>query len=158
DEGVVKNKAVYVALAVDRAGKKDVLGLWIAQTEAATFWLRVMTELQSRGVEDILITLIDGLTGFPDAIHPVFPPPQIHPGVVPLGRQGFGYGPYGEGKRIAMEFRGIYRAPTEAAAAAALATFAQSAAGQRHPPIAALWQRHWEHVRPVFAYPPAIRR
>jgi putative transposase len=158
DEGIVKNKAVYVALGVDRAGKKDVLGLWIAQTEAATFWLRVMTELQSRGVEDILITLIDGLTGFPDAIHAVFPQAQIHHCVVHLVRQSLGYLPYGERKRVAVELRGIYRAPTEAAAAAALATFAQSAVGQRYPTIAALWQRHWEHVRPVFAYPPAIRR
>jgi putative transposase len=158
DEGVVKNKAVYVALGVDRSGKKDVLGLWIAQTEAATFWLRVMTELQSRGVEDILITLIDGLTGFPDAIHAVFPQAQIHHCVVHLVRQSLSYVPYGERKRVAVELRSIYRASTEAAAAAALATFAQSAAGQRYPTIAALWQRHWEHVRPVFAYPPAIRR
>ena len=158
DEGIVKNKAVYVALGVDRAGKKDVLGLWIAQTEAATFWLRVMTELQSRGVEDILITLIDGLTGFPDAIHAVFPQAQIHHCVVHLVRQSLGYLPYGERKRVAVELRSIYRAPTEAAAAAALATFAQSAVGQRYPTIAALWHRHWEHVRPVFAYPPAIRR
>jgi transposase-like protein len=158
DEGVVKNKAVYVALAIDRAGKKDVLGLWIAQTEAATFWLRVMTELQSRGVEDILVTLIDGLTGFPDAIHTVFPQAQIHHCVVHLVRQSLGYVPYGERKRVAEELRNIYRAPTEAAASTALATFAQSAAGQRYPTIAALWQRHWEHVRPVFAYPPVIRR
>lgn len=158
DEGVVKNKAVYVALGVDRAGRKDVLGLWIAQTEAATFWLRVMTELQSRGVEDMLITLIDGLTGFPDAIHTIFPQAQIHHCVVHLVRQSLGYVPWDERKRVATELRSIYRAPTEAAAAAALTAFAKSAVGQRYPTIAPLWQRHWEHVRPVFAYPPAIRR
>lgn len=158
DEGVVKNKAVYVALGVDRAGKKDVLGLWIAQTEAATFWLRVMTELQSRGVEDILIAQIDGLTGFPDAIHTIFPQAQIHHCVVHLVRQSLGYVPWGERKRVAVELRSIYRAPTEAAATAALAAFGASALGQRYPTIAPLWQRHWEHVRPVFAYPPAIRR
>jgi transposase-like protein len=158
DEGVVKNKAVYVALGVDRAGKKDVLGLWIAQTEAASFWLRVMTELQSRGVEDILIAQIDGLTGFPDAIHTIFPQAQIHHCVVHLVRQSLGYVPWGERKRVADELRSIYRAPTEAAAVAALSTFATSAVGQRYPTIAPLWQRHWEHVRPVFAYPPAIRR
>ena len=158
DEGVVKNKAVYVALGVDRAGKKDVLGLWIAQTEAASFWLRVMTELQSRGVEDILITLIDGLTGFPDAIHTVFPQAQIHHCVVHLVRQSLGYVPWGERKRVAEELRSIYRAPTEAAALTALTAFAQSPAGQRYPTIVPLWQRHWEYVRPVFAYPPAIRR
>jgi transposase-like protein len=158
DEGVVKNKAVYVALGVDRAGKKDVLGLWIAQTEAATFWLRVMTELQSRGVEDILIAQIDGLTGFPDAIHTIFPEAQIHHCVVHLVRQSLGYVPWGERKRVAVELRSIYRAPTEAAATAALTAFGASALGQRYPTIAPLWQRHWEHVRPVFAYPPAIRR
>ena len=76
DEGVVRNKAVYVALGVERAGRKDVLGLWVEQTEGAGFWLRVMTELKSRGVEDILIALIDGLAGFPDAIHAVFPRPR----------------------------------------------------------------------------------
>jgi transposase-like protein len=158
DEGVVKNKAVYVALGVDRAGKKDVLGLWIAQTEAATFWLRVMTELQSRGVEDILIAQIDGLTGFPDAIHTIFPQAHIHHCVVHLVRQSLGYVPWGERKRVAVELRSIYRAPTEAAATAALTAFGRSALGQRYPTIAPLWQRHWEHVRPVFAYPPAIRR
>lgn len=158
DEGVVKNKAVYVALGVDRAGKKDVLGLWIAQTEAATFWLRVMTELQSRGVEDMLIAQIDGLTGFPDAIHTIFPQAQIHHCVVHLVRQSLGYVPWGDRKRIATELRNIYRAPTEAAAEAALTAFATSPAGQRYPTIAPLWQRHWEYVRPVFAYPPAIRR
>jgi putative transposase len=78
DEGVVRNKAVYVALGVERSGRKDVLGLWVEQTEGAGFWLRVMTELRSRGVEDVLIALTDGLTGFPDAIHAVFPQTQIH--------------------------------------------------------------------------------
>lgn len=158
DEGVVKNKAVYIALGVDRGGKKDVLGLWIAQTEAATFWLRVMTELQSRGVEDILITLIDGLTGFPDAIHAVFPQAQIHHCVVHLVRQSLGYVAHRERKSIAAALRTIYRAPTEGAARAALHEFGQSEAGRRYPTIAPLWHRHWDYVCPVFAYPPAIRR
>jgi transposase-like protein len=158
EDGVVKNKADYVALGVDRAGKKDVLGLWIAPTEAASFWLRVMTELQSRGVEDILIAQIDGLTGFPKAIHTIFPAAQIHHCVVHLVRQSLGYVPWGERKRVAAELRSIYRAPTAAAAAAALTAFAASALGQRYPTIAPLWQRHWEYIEPVFAYPPAIRR
>jgi transposase-like protein len=158
DEGVVKNKAVYVALGVDREGRKDVLGLWIEQTEGATFWLRVMTELQSRGVEDILITLIDGLTGFPDAIHAVFPQAQIQHCVVHLVRQSLAYVPHQDRKQVAAELRLIYRAPTEEAALAALASFAQSAFGTRYPPIEPLWRRHWEYLRPAFAYPPAIRR
>lgn len=158
DEGVVKNKAVYVALGVDRAGLKDVLGLWIEQTEGAAFWLRVMTELQNRGVEDILIALIDGLTGFPDAIHAVFPQAEIHHCVVHLVRQSLGYVGYQDRRRVTTELRTLYRAPTEAAALAALERFAQSDCGTRYPTIALLWRRHWEYLRPVFAYPPAIRR
>ena len=158
DEGVVRNKAVYVALGVDRSGHKDVLGLWVEQTEGAGFWLRVMTELKSRGVEDILIALVDGLAGFPDAIHAVFPQAQVHHCVVHLVRQSLGYVPHRERKAVALELKAVYRAPTEAAAAAALRAFEASAFGTRYPTIAPLWRRHWEYVRPVFAYPPLIRR
>jgi transposase-like protein len=158
DEGIVKNKAVYLALGIDRSGMKDVLGLWIEQTEGAPFWLRVMTELKSRGVQDILITLIDGLTGFPDAIHAVFPQAQIHHCVVHLVRRSLGYVPHRERKRVADELRNIYRAPTEAAALEALRAFETGALSTRYPTIAPIWRRHWEYVRPAFAYPPAIRR
>jgi putative transposase len=158
DEGIVKNKAVYLALGIDRDGVKDVLGLWIAQTEGAAFWLRVMTELKSRGVEDILITLIDGLTGFPDAIQAVFPQAQIHHCVVHLVRRSLGYVPHRERKGVADALRNIYRAPTEVAAREALRTFEQSPVGMRYPTIAPIWHRQWEYLCPVFAYPPAIRR
>ena len=158
DEGVVRNKAVYVALGVDRAGRKDVLGLWIEQTEGAGVWLRVMTELKSRGVEDLLIALIDGLTGFPEAIHAVFPQAQIHHCVVHLVRQSLGYVPHRERKQVALDLKAIYRAPTEAAAEAALREFETSALGRRFPTIGPIWRRHWEYLRPVFVYPPLIRR
>ena len=158
DEGVVRNKAVYVALGVDQAGRKDVLGLWIEQTEGTGFWLRVMTELKSRGVEDLLIALIDGLTGFPEAIHAVFPQAQIHHCVVHLVRQSLGYVPHRERKQVALELKAIYRAPTEAAAEAALREFETSPLGRRFPTIAPIWRRHWEYLRPVFVYPPLIRR
>lgn len=158
DEGVVRNKAVYLAIGIGRDGTKDVLGLWIEQTEGAAFWLRVMTELQSRGVEDILIALVDGLAGFPDAITTVFPQTQVHHCMVHLVRGSLSYVPWSARRPVAAELRAIYRAPTEAAATAALEAFAQSPAGQRYPPIATMWRRHWEHIRPVFAYPPAIRR
>jgi len=158
DEGVVRNKAVYVALGVDQAGRKDVLGLWIEQTEGTGFWLRVMTELKSRGVEDLLIALIDGLTGFPEAIHAVFPQAQIHHCVVHLVRQSLGYVPHRERKQVALELKAIYRAPTEAAAEAALRAFETSPLGTRFPTIAPIWRRHWEYLRPVFVYPPLIRR
>ena len=158
DEGVVRNKAVYLALGVDRDGQKEVLGLWIEQTEGAGFWLRVMTELKSRGVEDVLVALVDGLVGFPDAITTVFPQAQVHHCVVHLVRQSLAYVNWKERKTVGHALRAIYRAPTEAAAAAALAAFTAGPWGARYPAITALWQRHWAYVRPVFAYPPEIRR
>ncbi len=158
DEGVVRNKAVYLALGVTRDGTKDVLGFWIQQTEGAAFWLRVMSELKSRGVEDILIALIDGLKGFPEAINSVFPQTQIHHCVVHLVRQSLAYVSWADRKKVATELKAIYRAPTLSAAEAALAAFEKGAWGKRFPPIADLWRRHWDHVRPVFQYPPEIRR
>jgi putative transposase len=158
DEGVVRNKAVYLALGVDRDGRKDVLGLWIEQTEGAAFWLRVMTELKSRGVEDILIALVDGLAGFPEAITTVFPQTQVHHCVVHLVRSSLSYVNWKERKTVGAALRAIYRAPTEAAADAALTAFTASPLGARYAVIGTLWRRHWDHVRPVFAYPPEIRK
>ena len=158
DEGVVRNKAVYLAIGISREGTKDVLGLWIEQTEGAAFWLRIMTELKSRGVEDILIALIDGLAGFPDAITAVFPQTQIHQCMVHLVRGSLSYVGWKQRRAVAEALRGIYRAPTEPAATAALAEFARGPWGEQYPPIATMWRRHWEYIRPVFTYPPAIRR
>lgn len=168
DEGTVRSKAVYLALGITPAGTKDLLGLWIEQTEGAKFWLRVMTELKSRGVEDILIALIDGLTGFPEAIAAVFPQTQIHTCVVHLVRRSLAFVSWKDRKRVASGLRGIYRAETVAAAQAALEAFAASPEGQRYPTIAplglaaaivlALWVRQWDAVTPAFAYPPEIRR
>lgn len=158
DEGTVRSKAVYVALGITRAGTKDVLGLWVEQTEGAKFWHRVLSELQTRGVADILIALIDGLTGFPDAITAVFPQTQIHTCVVHLVRRSLAFVSYQDRKRVAAALRAIYRAETVAAAEQALATFAASADGQRYPLIAPIWARAWAYVTPAFAYPPAVRR
>lgn len=158
DEGVVRNKAVYLALGITREGTKEVLGFWIQQTEGASFWLRVMSELKSRGVEDILIALIDGLKGFPEAINSIFPQTQIHHCVVHLVRQSLAYVSWTDRKKVATELRLIYRAPTLAAAEAQLAAFEKGTWGKRFPPIVALWRRHWDHVRPVFQYPPELRR
>jgi transposase-like protein len=158
DEGVVRNKAVYLALGITRTGSKDVLGLWIEQTEGAKFWHRVMTELQTRGVEDILIALIDGLTGFPDAVHAVFPQTQIHTCIVHLVRRSLAFVSYKDRKRIASLLRAIYRAETIAGAEAALEAFAASAEGLRYPTIAPLWRRQGDYLTPAFAYPPAIRK
>ena len=158
DEGTVRNKAVYLALGVDREGHKEVLGLWIEQTEGAGFWLRVMSELKARGVEDILVALVDGLVGFPDAITTVFPQAQVHHCVVHLVRQSLAFTSWKDRRHVGTALRAIYRAPTEAAASAALDDFAIGPWGTRYPAIAALWRRHWPHVVPVFAYPPEIRR
>jgi len=158
DEGVVRNTAVYLALGVDHDGRKDVLGLWIEQTEGAGFWLRVMTELKSRGVDDILVALVDGLVGFPEAITTIFPQAQVHHCVVHLVRQSLAYASWKERTLIAPALRAIYHAPTEAAAEAALEAFAGGPWGTRYPAITALWRRHWPYLRPVFAYPPEIRR
>lgn len=158
DEGVVRSKAVYVALGVTGTGSKEVLGLWIEQTEGARFWHRVLTELQGRGVQDILIALIDGLTGFPEAITAVFPQTQIHTCVVHLVRRSLAYVGWQDRKRVAAALRAIYRAETGALAEAALAAFTASADGQRYPQIAPIWERAWPYVLAAFAYPPAIRR
>lgn len=158
DEGTVRNKAVYLALGITTAGRKEVLGLWVEQTEGAKFWHRVMTELRARGVEDVLIALIDGLTGFPDAIHAVFPQTQIHTCIVHLVRRSLAFVSHKDRKRVASALRAIYRAETIPGAEAALATFAASPDGQRYPTIAPLWQRQWGYVTPAFAYPPEIRR
>jgi len=158
DEGVVRTKAVYLALGITRSGTKDVLGLWIEQTEGAKFWHRVMTELQARGVEDVLIALIDGLTGFPEAIQAVFPQTQIHTCVVHLVRRSLAYVSYQDRKRVAAALKTIYRAETVAAGEAALEAFAASPDGTRYPTIAPIWRRQWDLVTPAFAYPPAIRR
>lgn len=158
DEGVVRNKAVYLALGIRRDGTKDVLGFWIEQTEGAAFWYRVMTELKNRGVEDILIALVDGLVGFPDAITAVFPQAQVQQCVVHLVRKSLGFVGWKERYAVAQALRAIYRADTEAAAATALEEFAASEWGRRFPPIVALWRRHWDYVRPAFVYPREVRR
>jgi transposase-like protein len=158
DEGTVRNKAVYVALGITGSGTKEVLGLWVEQTEGAKFWHRVMTELKARGVEDVLIALVDGLTGFPDAIQAVFPETQIHTCVVHLVRRSLAVVSYKDRKRVAALLREIYRAETVAGAETALARFAASPEGQRYPTIAPIWERAWDYLTPAFAYPPAIRR
>ena len=158
DEGVVRTKAVYLALGITPTGSKDVLGLWIEQTEGARFWHRVMTELKARGVDDILIALIDGLTGFPEAIQAVYPQTQIHTCVVHVVRRSLAFVSYKDRKRVAAMLRTIYRAETIAGAAQALAPFAESAEGRRYPTIAPLWHRQWDYLTPAFAYPPEIRR
>jgi transposase-like protein len=157
-EGLVQQQVIYLALGVRPSGEKEVLGFWLAAQEGAAFWQRVLSDLQGRGVQDILIALVDGLAGFPDAIHAVFPQTVVHQCVVHLVRQSLAQVNWRERKAVASALRGIYQAPSEVAAAQALAEWAASPLGQTYPEITTLWQRHWERIAPALADPVPVRR
>jgi putative transposase len=157
-EGVVKNQAVYLALGVAADGTRDVLGLWIEQTEGAKFWLKVMNELRNRGVADILIAVVDGLKGFPEAITGVFPETTVQTCIVHLTRFSLAYCSWQDRAKVAAELKAIYRAATSEQAAQQLEEFAQSELGKKYPMIAASWQRHWAEVIPFYDWPPEIRK
>jgi len=158
DEGVVRNKAVYLALGVRVDGTKEILGLWIEHTEGAKFWLRVMTELKNRGVNDVLIAVVDGLKGFPEAITAVFPEALVQTCIVHLIRHSTSYGSWKERKALAAALKPIYRAPSLEAAVAALDDFEAGPWGVKYPAIAQSWRRNWEQVIPFFAFPTDVRR
>jgi putative transposase len=158
DEGIVKNKAVFLALGVSPDGSRDVLGLWIEQTEGAKFWLKVFNELRNRGVQDVLIAVVDGLKGFPESIETAFPLATVQTCIVHLIRNSLDYVTWSNRKAVAAALRPVYTAPSEAAARDALAAFDTGEWGQKHPTIAAAWRRNWERVIPFFAFPPDIRR
>ena len=158
DEGTVRNKAVYLALGIDASGRKDVLGLWIEQTEGAKFWLKVFNDIKQRGVTDILIAVVDGLRGFPEAIEAVFPQTQIQTCIVHLIRTSLNYVSWKDRKALAAELKAIYQAASADAAEAALTEFEQGAWGKKFPPIAQAWRRQWTQVIPFFAYPTEVRK
>jgi putative transposase len=158
DEGTVRNNAVYLALGIDVSGRKNVLGLWIEQTEGAKFWLKVFTDLKQRGVGDILIAVVDGLRGFPEAIEAVFPRTQVQTCIVHLIRNSLNFVSWKDRKALAEELKSIYRAANAEAAEAALEAFEQGAWGKKWPPIGQAWRRQWTQVIPFFAYPSAVRR
>ena len=157
DEGVVKTKAVYVAIGVNLEGIKDVLGLWIAQTEGAKFWLSILTELKNRGVQDVLIACVDGLKGFPEAIETVFPKAQVQLCIVHLVRYSLNFVSWKERKAVVSDLKAIYKAPTEQAAEAGLEAFAAKW-DTKYASISQSWRRNWSRVIPCFSYPAAIRR
>ena len=158
DEGVVRNKAIYLALGVLPERTRDVLGLWIEQTEGAKFWMKVVNDLKGRGVEDILIAVVDGLKGFPEAIGAVFPQTTVQTCIVHLIRNSLEFASWKDRKAVAAAFKAIYQAPSEAAAQAALGVFAEGPWGAKYASIPGLWRRAWEHVIPFFAFPPEVRR
>ncbi len=157
DEGVVKTKSVYLALAFTMEGQKDVLGLWIEQTEGAKFWLKIMNELKNRGVQDVLIAVVDGLKGFPDAINTVFPKTQVQTCIVHLVRYSLNFVCWRDRKDVAKDLKLIYRAETEEMAEANLSEF-EAKWDSKYPTISQSWRRNWERVIPFFIYPHEIRK
>jgi putative transposase len=158
DEGFVRNKAIYLALGIRPDGTKEILGLWIEQTEGAKVWLRVMNELKNRGIGDILIAVVDGLKGFPEAINAVFPQTVVQTCIVHLIRHSLAFVSWKDRKPVVPALRAIYRAKNADAGMKALAEFEAGFWGQRYPAIAQSWRRNWDHVVPFFAYPESVRR
>jgi putative transposase len=157
DGGHVQNRAIYVAIALNLEGGKEVLGLWASANEGAKFWLQVMTELRNRGVEDVFIACIDGLKGFPEAVESVFPKTQVQLCVVHLVRASLQYVSWKQRRQVAADLRRIYTAPTTEEADRQLDEFA-ARWDKTHPAISQIWRRNWARVIPFFAFAPEIRK
>jgi transposase-like protein len=153
----VKNKAVYIALGVNADGEREVLGLWVANTEGAKFWLSIMNNLRNRGLEDILIAVVDGLKGFPEAINAAYPDTTVQTCIVHLVRQSLNFCGWKDRKPVAKDLKKIYQATDDAAAEKALSDF-ETEWGKKYPSIAPAWRRAWQEVIPFFAFPLAVRK
>lgn len=153
----VINKAVYLALGVNMEGHKELLGMWLSENEGAKFWLSVLTELQNRGVKDILIACVDGLKGFPDAINTVYPQTQIQLCIVHMVRNSVKYVPWKDYKAVTADLKKIYQATTEASALQSLSDFSDKW-NEQYPQISRSWTQHWENLNTLFNYPPDIRK
>jgi putative transposase len=158
DEAVVRSKAIYLALAILPDGTRDILGLWIEQTEGAKFWMNVFSDLKTRGCHDILIAVTDGLKGMPEALAAVYPATTLQTCIVHLLRNSLDFANWKERKPLAMALRPIYTAPHAEAASAALEAFERGPWGVKFPTVVAAWRRVWTHVIPFFAFPPEVRR
>jgi putative transposase len=156
-EGAVRVKAVYLAIGITMTGEKEVLGLWLAQTEGAKFWLQVVTELRNRGVQDIFIACIDGLKGFPDAIEAVFPKAVVQLCIVHMVRHSLNYVSWKRRKEVAADLRRIYTAATVEEAELMLGEF-EARWDAEYLPIGQSWRRNWNRLTPFFDYPPEIRK
>lgn len=153
----VINKAIYLALGVNMEGHKELMGLWISENEGAKFWLNVLTELQNRGVNDILIACVDGLKGFPDAIKSVFPQTQVQLCIVHMVRNSMKYVPWKDYKAIAADLKRIYHSVTEEEALLALEQFSERW-DEKYPQISRSWRSHWDNINTLFGYPDEIRK
>ncbi|HQU06755.1 transposase, mutator family [Ferrovum sp. JA12] len=157
DNGAVRVKAVYLALGIKLDGEKELLGIWIAQTEGAKFWLQVVTELKNRGVQDIFIACVDGLKGFPEAIETVFPKTAVQLCIVHMVRYSLNYVGWKLRKEVAADLRAIYTAATADEAERQLTAFEEKW-DKDYPAIGQSWRRNWIRITPFFDYPPEIRR
>jgi putative transposase len=158
DEGVVRNKAVYLALGVLADGSKDILGIWIETTEGAKFWMKVFNDLKTRGCHDILIAVTDGLAGMEDALAVVYPETTLQTCIVHLIRNSLRYAAWKDRKGLAAALKPIYTAAGVESAEEELEAFAQGAWGKKFPTVAPSWRRAWDKVIPFFAFPPEVRR
>jgi putative transposase len=156
-DGVVQNMAVYLALGINIDGLKEVLGMWIAKTEGAKFWLGVLTDLKNRGLQDIFIATVDGLKGFPDAIETVYPQTKVQLCIVHMIRNSLKYVSWKQRKEMAADLKTIYRADTVELAEENLGLFAQKW-DQTHPTVSRSWYSNWERLIPFFDYPKGIRK
>jgi putative transposase len=157
DGQAIRNFACYLAIGVNSEGERDVLGIWFQRSEGAKFWLQVLTELRQRGVQDVLVCCVDGLTGFPDAIEAVFPRTWVQTCLVHQVRASLRFVPYKDKKKVAQDLRKIYTAVDRDHAEHELEAFAETW-DQRYPMISASWIEHWERIVPFLAFPPDLRR
>lgn len=157
DGGMVRNKAVHIVIGVDVEGRKQVLGMWLQNTEGAKFWMQVFTELRNRGVRDVVFVVCDGLRGLPDSVEAIWPDAVVQTCVVHLIRGSLRYGSYKDRKKLATALRPIYEAPSIDAAADALDRF-EVEWGDQYGGIVALWRKSWTQFTPFLAFPPDIRR
>ena len=153
----VINKSVYLALGVSMEGHKELLGMWISENEGAKFWLNVLTELQNRGLQDILIACVDGLKGFPDAINSAYPNTRIQLCIVHMVRNSVRYVPWKDYKAVTADLKRIYQSATEDEALLALDQFSDSW-DAKYPQISRSWRSHWHNLNTLFSYPPEIRK
>jgi putative transposase len=158
EDAVVRNKAIYLALGVLPDGTRDILGLWIENTEGAKFWLKVFNDLKTRGVNDVLIAVTDGLKGIGEALAAVFPATTLQTCIVHLIRNSLDYASWKDRKQLAVALKPIYTAASAEAAAAELDAFEQGAWGRKFPTVVAAWRRAWDRVIPFFGFPPQVRR
>ncbi|MGH8567020.1 MAG: IS256 family transposase [Gammaproteobacteria bacterium] len=158
EDNVVRNKAVYLALGVRPDGTREILGLWIENTEGAKFWMKVFNDLKTRGVVDILIAVTDGLKGMAEALAVVYPDTTLQTCIVHLIRNSLDYASWKDRRQLAAAIKPIYTAASAEAAEAELGAFEAGAWGQRFPTVVASWRRAWSNVIPFFAFPPAVRR